>query len=390
MLVRRWLLLSISFLILAALISGCTAATPSPTPPPTGQPTAVPTAAPTKPPVQPGTPTPKPATPAPSGPPYYQGKTIEIVAATAPGGGTDTSARAVAAYLPRHIPGNPKIIVRNQAGAGGVVATNSFYAKAKPDGLTLIHGSDTLIGAQQRRRDIVQYDLLKMVLIGNMGGPGPVFAIRKDALKRLKDPSAPACIVGTREGEEAWEVIPLLGKEFLGWNIRWVPGYGGTSEIVLAVRRGEVDMFGDSQNIKLLVEEGVMEPLAQVGVYQGGKFVRRADFSQVPTFEEVLGDKKPTGIPWQGFLCAVGPAAVFKWTAAPPGTPDNVSKILIDAYAALKQDREAMDMLTKSFAEVFEISAGKDTESLMRAAVEAPPEAVDYIEGLLKKFGVKK
>ena len=110
----------------------------------------------------------------------------------------------------------------------------------------------------------------------------------------------------------------------------------------------------------------------------------------MPTFEEVLGDKKPAGVPWQGFLCAVGPAAVFKWTAAAPGTPDNIAKILRDGYAGLKQDREAMDMLTKSFAEVFEISVGKDTESLMREAVEAPPEAVDYVEGLLKKFGVKK
>jgi len=31
--------------------------------------------------------------------PYYEGKTIEIIAATAPGGGTDTSARAGAAFL---------------------------------------------------------------------------------------------------------------------------------------------------------------------------------------------------------------------------------------------------------------------------------------------------
>jgi len=74
--------------------------------------------------------------------PYFQGKQIEIIAATAAGGGP-TPRRA---SLPRFCPstyGKPTIIVRNQPGAGGAVAANSFYERAKPDGLTLFHGSAT-------------------------------------------------------------------------------------------------------------------------------------------------------------------------------------------------------------------------------------------------------
>lgn len=340
------------------------------------------------------TPAPKPqttpATKAPAAQPYYQGKTIQLIAATAPGGGTDATARVVATFLGRYIPGNPKIIVTNQPGAGGVVAANSFYAKAKPDGFTLLHGSDSLMGSQQKNMDIVQYDLNKMALIGNIGTPGPVFGIRKDAMARLKDPNGPPAIVGTKDGQETWEVVPLFGKEFLGWNVRWLPGFGGTGDIVLAVRRGEVDMFGDSQNIKTLADEGIMEVIATVGNYANGKFNRRPDFPNVPTLEEYLGDKKPTGVAWDGMLAAVAPNAVFKFTAAPAGTPGDVAALLRDAYGKLKQDQQVIDMLKKTFADEFEIKSGQDTQNLMKQAVSASPEAVAYLAGLLKKFGVTK
>lgn len=36
---------------------------------------------------------------------YYEGKIITIIAATAPGGGTDMTARAVARFLPKYLPG---------------------------------------------------------------------------------------------------------------------------------------------------------------------------------------------------------------------------------------------------------------------------------------------
>ena len=68
------------------------------------------------------TPTPTP-TPAPEKP-YYEGKTITIIASASPGGGTDMCARVTAQSIPKYIPGNPQIIVSNQSGAGGTVAHN--------------------------------------------------------------------------------------------------------------------------------------------------------------------------------------------------------------------------------------------------------------------------
>src|ERR687897_3297968 len=69
--------------------------------------------------------------------PFYQGKTITIVVGTKAGDAYDLYPRLLAEFMPKHIPGNPNIIVQNVAGAAGLIGTNQFYNTAKPDGLTL-------------------------------------------------------------------------------------------------------------------------------------------------------------------------------------------------------------------------------------------------------------
>jgi tripartite-type tricarboxylate transporter receptor subunit TctC len=45
--------------------------------------------------------------------PFYEGKTLRVLIASGPGGGTDTAGRLVARYLPKYLPGNPKIVIQN-------------------------------------------------------------------------------------------------------------------------------------------------------------------------------------------------------------------------------------------------------------------------------------
>ena len=56
-----------------------------------------------------------------------------MIVSTTAGTGYDTYARAVARHLPRHMPGNPSIIVQNMPGAGGILRrqTTSFRSPRK-------------------------------------------------------------------------------------------------------------------------------------------------------------------------------------------------------------------------------------------------------------------
>ena len=62
-----------------------------------------------------------------------------MIVSSASGGGYDTLSRVLASHLGRHIPGNPQVVVRNMAGAGGIVATNHLYNVAAKDG-TVVGG----------------------------------------------------------------------------------------------------------------------------------------------------------------------------------------------------------------------------------------------------------
>ena len=62
---------------------------------------------------------------------FYKGKTVTVVTSTGVGGPFDLTARALARHMPRYIPGQPVMIVRNMPGGGHVLATNFMYTQAE-------------------------------------------------------------------------------------------------------------------------------------------------------------------------------------------------------------------------------------------------------------------
>src|SRR4051812_33144674 len=91
--------------------------------------------------------------------PSFKDKAITVVIGAAVGGSTDTFGRLAGAYMAEALPGRPAVVVRNQPGAGGVVALNSFYNQAKPDGLTIATGAGTQSDPLNYRTMNALYDL---------------------------------------------------------------------------------------------------------------------------------------------------------------------------------------------------------------------------------------
>ena len=184
--------------------------------------------------------------------------------------------------------------------------------------------------------------------------------------------------------------MTMWGREFLGWNIRWVPGYSGTSDIELAFQRGEVDMFATSNAfiIKRLQGEGLVNVLAQGGTYKNRKYHRRSDFPDVPTFEEVLGKKKPTGLAWQGYRAWVASVEVDKFLVAPRNTPKKYVTILRTAFEKTSKDPKFDQLVKRLVSEVYEVGVGQETADTINEVLAAPPAALEYGVSLQRKFGV--
>lgn len=324
--------------------------------------------------------------------PYYQGKTISLMTGGSPGGGTDLTTRLIASTLPKYLPGNPRIVVRSRPGGGGSLALNTFYKKAKPNGLELLVIGSGAIGLQFTKAKVVRYDLRKIRHIGNVSAGGALVIISNEGMKRLNNPNAKPVICGTKGGTEAWAYLPMFGREFLNWNVSWILGFKGVSELTLAFRRGEIDMFGDSRSIKVLEEEGAGRALVQIGVLKGGKFVRRSDFAHVSTMEELLekDGKKPTGTPWKAFVAVVAPLSIYKLFAAPPGTPDSLMKILTGAFEKTGNDPKFVETWKKLVSPVCEVGIGKETSDLIASCLDVEPEVLAYIDDMKRHFGIIK
>src|SRR5262245_19454554 len=100
---------------------------------------------------------------------FYQGKTLTVIVGYAPGGGVDTTARAVTRHLGRFIPGNPAVTVQNMEGAAGIVSVNHLARRVAPDGLTVaIPGRSWFVEGIVKRQGIA-FDPVALTYIGSPG-----------------------------------------------------------------------------------------------------------------------------------------------------------------------------------------------------------------------------
>src|SRR5688572_33228475 len=77
---------------------------------------------------------------------FYAGKTVTLVATTAPGGSGDLRVKAVMPFLKKHIPGNPTVVIQYMDGGGGRKGANHLYNSVKPDGLTIGAAGGAIVG----------------------------------------------------------------------------------------------------------------------------------------------------------------------------------------------------------------------------------------------------
>ena len=319
--------------------------------------------------------------------PYYKGKTVRIIVGFAAGGGVDAEARLLARYLERHTLGNPTVIVRNMPGAGGMVATNWFEQFAEPDGLTLHYTSTTSINQQVFGAEGMKFDLRNWPVVGSVYRQTSVALIRPEKLPRLTGPGA-SLKVGVRAGDESWNSIFLWGAEFLKWNLTWVAGYPGGGESRLAFRRGEVDIFATAvlPNLTELVGEG-FKPFVQQGrLTPAGSFERRPEFREVPTFDELLGQRRPMGAAWQAYTSWAGADSAGRPLHAAAKAAPGILAALREGFSRTKEDKSFQSEFLKVAGEDADVLLANEAEPILRQLLTVSPEVRDSANVLMKKY----
>lgn len=311
---------------------------------------------------------------------FYAGKTMELIVGYPPGGSNDVYGRAVAHHLGRHIPGSPNIVFRNMPGAGSILAANHIYNVAPKDGtvLGLLAATNTIdekLGAVG-----VKFETTKFTWIGRVASSVNITAMwHTSNIKTIADAMTTESTLGATGSGSTVYVYPNVLNRVVGTKFKMVMGYGGSSEAMLAMERGEVDGHSTSlEAYKSAHPTWLRDKKVNVVVQYALK--RHPDLPDVPTCVELARSPEEAEI----LKAVVNATEIGKAILTTPGVPADRKEALRKAFMEMTVDPEFIAELEKMRVELTPMSGG-DLEKLVTEVGNISPSVLDKIKAVYGK-----
>lgn len=313
---------------------------------------------------------------------FYEGKTITVIAFTAPGGSGDLRVKAVIPFLKKHIPGNPTVVIEYMDGGGGRKGANHIYHSVRPDGLTIGAASGAIVGLGIMREQGVSYDVDKFIYLGTAEHENhTVIYTRRDLgldnLEKLR--AKPGIRIG---GQTVGHVSYVAGRFFAYFldlkEPKFVVGYT-SPEVDVALVNGELDARANAAVSVLRrnpewLDKGLMNFHAIMEIPKGGKHPRLAHLPEVESFARTERGKRVLAV-WRAFR-GVGSPYILS-----PGTPRDRVEILEESMRRTFKDPE----FPKYFKKLVDDDPSPLGAAELSRVIREMPRDVEVLE-LLKKF----
>ena len=303
---------------------------------------------------------------------FYKGKTVNIVVGFGAGGGFDLYARLVAAHWGRFIPGNPNVIVQNMPGGGSLKAARYLYKAGARDGTVVAIMLPHLVNTVMMRKDATVKPA-EFNWIGRIAEHITFAVARSDAPARsvaeakLKEVALGATASNNISATVAYALNNLIGTKF-----KVVTGYRGTSGMVLAMDRREVDAIGaaswellqtskqDWITEKKISYLWILYPKRFPGVPEAPSFVEFAESDADRAVLEFLGS---------------GPAPGRSF-AAPPGVPADRLAALRSSFMTMAKDPAFLADAAKRKLDIAP-APGSEVQTIVERIIATPQDVVD-------------
>jgi tripartite-type tricarboxylate transporter receptor subunit TctC len=254
----------------------------------------------------------------------YPDKNITFVVPYGPGGGFDTFARAISPVMERYLPNPVNIIPMNVPTGGGGKALIDMQ-RTRPDGYTIgvfpIPGALILQEQQTGRFNLHEFSWLGSI------GPGDTYAIgvRDDSPIRtvadMQELSKTREVSFTATGLDGTSYMAtVIACHLLGINSKYIVGYGGSNDYIVAAIRGDGDAaIAANSSLRRYQGEGGIRIIAT--------FERESTLPGVP-------DAMALGQP------ELAQITIERMVGGPPGLPEEIRSLLTGALDEAVRDPE--------------------------------------------------
>jgi tripartite-type tricarboxylate transporter receptor subunit TctC len=300
----------------------------------------------------------------------FKGKTINLLVGFGPGGENDEWARMIAVRLPRHIPGNPTVVVQNSPGAGGLNLMNTIYNTSPKDGTAIGLISRSIPMQPLFGGSGIRFDPQKMNWIGSPNREITVCVVRQDSPARsMMDLFQKELAIGAAGAGADSAVAPQFLSGLLGLRFNIIKGYSGSRDVGLAIERNEVQgtfIVYDSLQFQPLWREGKLNILFQASP--------RADprLENVPLVTDLARSDEDRKV-LSFFFSRVQLGRPF---VAPPGLPPQRLAILRKAFEDTMNDPDLIADAEKKHLSI-DLVTGKELTDIIDGIYRAPKDVVE-------------
>lgn len=307
------------------------------------------------------------------------GKSVSMIIGFGAGGGYDLWGRTVGRHIGRHLPGAPTVIPQNMPGAGSYAAASYIFNIAPKDGTVLgIIARDAALGPLSGATG-ARFDPTRLSWIGTPTKETNVcIAYHTSQVKSVLDLYEKQLIVGDTGPGTGTRSYPKALSELLGMKFKLVGGFPASSDVFLAMERGEVEGICESlDSIKIRRPDWI--PTKKISILFQGGAEPNPELDGVP----FVLDLALTGEQRQAIEFLYAGQGIGRPFVAPPDLPADRLKMLRDAFNATMTDPAFVAEAQKSKLDL-EPEDGEHLAVLIAKIYATPKPIVDKITSLIK------
>jgi tripartite-type tricarboxylate transporter receptor subunit TctC len=313
---------------------------------------------------------------------FFKNRRLTMLVGYGAGAGYDVYARGLVRHYEKHIPGNPKFIVKNMPGASSLKMLN-YLAKVSPrDGSEMGAPARGLFMEPLYGNTRATYDGREFSFIGSIGKETPLcFTWHTSGVSTIQQAMKQEVVVGAGGGPSSSNIFPRVLNGIINTKFKIISGYKGSGAIGLAMERGEVQGYCSFGWTSMKSARGDWIKKRQVNILLQVAITKNPELPNVPLVTDLVKSDEDLA----ALKLVFSDTEMARPINGPKDVPKDRLKVLRDAFQATMKDPVFRADAAKHGLEVDPIS-GEAIEKIIAGIYATPKKVVERVNQLRPKM----